>query len=97
MGSLTVSVVTVAEMHIVAVQKSGELDARQAVDEFLTAARVQIEPVTVSQLQRVSEGRYRYGINFGDCFVYALARDIDQAILTCDRDFRRVDSEVVLV
>lgn len=41
--------------------------------------------------QRFGKGRHRAGLNFGDCFAYALARALDEPLLFKGDDFSRTD------
>ncbi len=72
------------------------------LDSFLREILIQIEPVTVEQARLAREayrdygkGRHKAGLNFGDCFVYALARDKSEPLLCKGRDFRQTDLELV--
>lgn len=47
------------------------------------------------QARIVAEARFRYPLNLGDCFAYALASVEDCPILALDRDFRNVDRPVL--
>jgi ribonuclease VapC len=40
--------------------------------------------------------RHRAGLNFGDCFAYALARILDQPLLYKGRDFNHTDLQSAL-
>ena len=71
------------------------------LDSFLQEAIVTMEPVTVYQARLAREayrdfgkGRHRAGLNFGDCFAYALAKDKGEPLLFKGEDFRRTDVEV---
>ena len=71
------------------------------LDSFLQEAIVTMEPVTVYQARLAREayrdfgkGRHRAGLNFGDCFAYALAKDKGETLLFKGEDFRRTDVEV---
>ncbi|MDQ3689492.1 MAG: type II toxin-antitoxin system VapC family toxin [Chloroflexota bacterium] len=75
--------------------------ASRRVDELLAAASVVIEPVTEEQA-RIARAAYRdfgkgsghaAGLNFGDCFAYALARETGQTLLFKGEDFARTDIE----
>jgi ribonuclease VapC len=72
------------------------------LDSFLQEALIEIEPVTVEQTRLAREayrdygkGRHKAGLNFGDCFVYALARDKSEPLLCKGRDFRQTDLELI--
>ena len=40
------------------------------------------------------KGRHKAGLNFGDCFAYALAKDLDEPLLFKGDDFRHTDVEI---
>ena len=72
------------------------------LDSFLVRSLISIEPVTVEQARLAREayrdfgkGRHRAGLNFGDCFVYALARDKGEPVLCKGEDFKRTEVEIV--
>lgn len=73
--------------------------ASRRVDELLAAAMVVIEPVTEEQA-RIAREAYRdfgkgsghgAGLNFGDCFAYALTRATGESLLFKGDDFTRTD------
>lgn len=71
-------------------------------ESFLQEALIRIEPFTLEQARIAREayrdfgkGRHRAGLNFGDCFAYALAKDKGEPLLFKGRDFRRTDVDVV--
>ena len=70
---------------------------RQA-EVFFRRASVVIEPVTVDhgELARQAflefgKGRHNAGLNFGDCFSYALAKATGEPLLFKASDFSRTD------
>jgi ribonuclease VapC len=75
----------------------GSNGARQA-EAFLRRAGVVVEPVTLEhgELARQAfldfgKGRRKAGLNFGDCFAYALARATGEALLFKGDDFALTD------
>ena len=73
----------------------------RGLDDFLREAQVKIEGVTPEQARLAREayrdfgkGRHRAGLNFGDCFAYALAKDKREPLLFKGDEFRRTDVEV---
>jgi ribonuclease VapC len=77
--------------------------ASRRVDELLEVARITIEPVTATQA-RIAREAYRdfgrgsghpAGLNFGDCFAYALAREIGEPLLFKGDDFSQTDVAAV--
>lgn len=70
-------------------------------DDLLRDAKIDIEPITVEQARIAREayrdfgkGRHRAGLNFGDCFAYALAKATGEPLLFKGDDFRHTDIEV---
>jgi ribonuclease VapC len=71
-------------------------------DDLLRDLEMVIEPVSLNQAHLAREayrdfgkGRHRAGLNFGDCFAYALAKDKGEALLFKGKDFRHTDVEAV--
>jgi ribonuclease VapC len=74
-----------------------------ALDDLIARLRVAAEPVTLSQvvIARDAQGRGRGSghpakLNFGDCFAYALAKDLDEPLLFVGQDFIQTDVRRVL-
>ena len=72
------------------------------VDRFLRDAKVDIVPVDADLADRAMSGRRRYGkgrhppgLNFGDCFAYALADRTGHPVLCTGNDFAATDITVV--
>jgi ribonuclease VapC len=71
----------------------------RGVDDLLFSAEVTVEPVTERQARIAREAYRDYGkgsghparLNFGDCFAYALARDLNEPLLFKGDDFRHTD------
>ncbi len=70
-------------------------------DSFIRESQIRLEPVTVEQARLAREayrdygkGRHRAGLNFGDCFAYALAKDRGEPLLFKGDNFRKTDVEV---
>lgn len=69
------------------------------LDELLATHRVTIEPVTASQAAIARQAYRDYGrgsghpagLNFGDCFAYALAKELGEPLLYKGDDFARTD------
>lgn len=74
------------------------------LDRFLQATAVGFRSVdalrarrTRETLLRFGKGRHPAGLNFGDCFSYALARTLDAPLLFVGNDFGQTDVRVALV
>jgi len=73
--------------------------ASRRFDELVQIAELQVEPVTHDQA-RIARDAYRdfgkgsghkAGLNFGDCFAYALAKSTGETLLFKGNDFGHTD------
>jgi ribonuclease VapC len=94
---LLISTATLVETSIVASTRFGD-EIVETLELFLAALAVEIVPFTVQQAalarrahQRYGKGRHPAGLNFGDCFAYALANDRNEPLLFKGNDFARTD------
>jgi ribonuclease VapC len=92
-----ISAATLLEASIVMWAKTGD-DGVADLDALLSAAAVRCVAVDRAQahLARAAfasygKGRARAGLNFGDCFAYALARAAGQPLLFKGDDFAHTD------
>jgi ribonuclease VapC len=68
-------------------------------NELISELEMIIEPVSVEQARIAREAHSRFGrgtghparLNFGDCFAYALAKDLDEPLLFIGQDFVHTD------
>ena len=93
------SVATLLETTIVLESRGGEA-ARRELDTLLVSARVELVPVTLDHAERArrawrrfGKGNHPAGLNFGDCFAYALADARQEPLLFKGDDFTRTDVE----
>ncbi|HTC91675.1 MAG TPA: type II toxin-antitoxin system VapC family toxin [Bryobacteraceae bacterium] len=97
-----ISTGTFLELSIVIERQTGPEVARQC-DMFFRRAGIIIEPFTVEQahiarqaFHDFGKGRHPAGLNFGDCFAYALTKTSGEPLLFKGDDFRRTDIASVL-
>ena len=95
--SCKISAATFVEVAVVVEAQTNDRGSRQ-LDAFLRRAGLVIEPVTEEQAhfarQAYSDfgkGRHAAGLNFGDCFSYALAKVSGEALLFKGGDFSKTD------
>jgi ribonuclease VapC len=69
-------------------------------DSLLRDVEIAVEPVTLNQARIAREayrdfgkGRHRAGLNLGDCFAYALAKEKGETLLFTGDDFCHTDIE----
>jgi len=74
--------------------------ASRRFDDFFRASRITVETVSAAQAEIARQayrdfgkGRHKAGLNFGDCFAYALAKEMDEPLLFKGDDFRHTDVE----
>ena len=83
----------------IVIDRIGDPLLSRRLDELLATARLHVEPVTPSQASIAREAyrdfgrgsRHPAGLNFGDCFAYALARESGEPLLFKGSDFGRTD------
>lgn len=93
------SAATLLECRIV----TANLGIAAELDAWLAAAAVVIEPFTADQCRLAEQGflafgkgRHPAGLNFGDCFSYALALREQVPLLFKGNDFSLTDVEVAV-
>ena len=96
-SSRRISAATLLETTIVLESRSG-LAAADELDAFLRRAQIELEPVTPEQAEtarrawrRFGKGNHPAALNFGDCFVYALAEATREPLLFKGHDFELTD------
>lgn len=75
---------------------------QDVVDRFVRDAKIDVVPVDGDQAaralggwRRYGKGRHPAGLNFGDCFTYALAERTGHTVLCTGDDFAATDREVM--
>ena len=82
------------------IDRSDDAIASRRFEEFFRLSRTVVEVVTARQAEIARQayrdfgkGRHKAGLNFGDCFAYALAKDLDEPLLFKGTDFKHTDIE----
>ena len=95
--SCRMSAATFVETAIVVEVQTGNNGGRQ-LDAFIRRAAIGIESVTEEQAYMARQafldfgkGRHPAGLNYGDCFSYALARATREPLLFKGKDFSQTD------
>ena len=96
-----ISAATVVEATLVIESRYGPAGGRE-LDFLIAKAGLSIESVTAEQAEvareawrRYGKGRHSAGLNFGDCFSYALAKVTGEALLFKGEDFTKTDITAV--
>ena len=91
------SVVSLVEASIVLEARRGPAAAR-LLDTLVERASIEVLPVDREQgtlarqaYARYGRGRHPAGLNFGDCFAYALAAALGESLLYKGEDFTQTD------
>lgn len=76
----------------------GDAEASRQLDTFIRRAGIEIRSVTYKQALIARQayldfgkGRHPAGLNFGDCFAYALVRETSEPLLFKGNDFGKTD------
>ena len=91
---------SLVEIGIV-LRRDAAAQRRAAFDEMLRLFAIKIEPVTEEQAYLALDAYDLFGkgtghpagLNYGDCFSYALAKQTGEALLFKGNDFTRTDLE----
>lgn len=96
-GTRQMSAATFVEASIV-IEASRGYEGLRDFDLFIAAAGVELTPVDAEQAQvareafrKYGKGRDPAGLNYGDCFSYALAKVTGLPLLFKGGDFSRTD------
>jgi len=92
-----VSAGTFLELSII-LERQAKPEAERQREMFFRRAGIRVEPFTVEQshvarqaFHDFGKGRHPAGLNFGDCFAYALARVTGEPLLFKGDDFNKTD------
>lgn len=95
-----ISTASLLECSMVMYRNGGEAGIGD-LDELLRGTRIRCIPVDMTQALaarrawvRFGKGNSPAGLNFGDCFSYALARTAERPLLFKGGDFTRTDVRV---
>lgn len=93
---------TRTEILLVALVKLGEAGQERA-QEFLERQMIltvaldqELADASADAFQRFGKGRHASGLNFGDCFSYALAHRLNVPLLFVGNDFSQTDLAAAL-
>jgi ribonuclease VapC len=94
-----ISAVSYVESAIV-IDSGRDPIASRRFDDFFREAEIVIESVTFRQAEIARQayrdfgkGRHRAGLNFGDCFAYALVKEKGETLLFKGKNFCHTDVE----
>lgn len=101
-GHLSMSAASLLEARIVVEARQGP-DATRDLDLLIDQTAVEVAAVDAPQVdiaftawRRFGKGRHPAGLNFGDCFAYALAAVLDAPLLFKGKDFAATDVRAAL-
>jgi ribonuclease VapC len=93
------SAATLLETAMILHYRFGDEGGRD-LDLLLLRLRIEIMPVTARQTgiarrahREFGKGLHPAGLNYGDCFAYALAKEQDEPLLFKGEDFSRTDQK----
>ncbi|PVM83105.1 VapC toxin family PIN domain ribonuclease [Caulobacter endophyticus] len=93
--ALVMSTATRLELQIVCLRRKGPAEVEN-IERFVTEFEIGLEPFDEPQLALAQRafaeyGAGRHGLNFGDCFAYALAKARGLPLLFKGEDFAATD------
>ena len=98
-----ISTASFVEVSIVIESRYGP-DSIRDLDLFLSKAEIELVPVDSDQafearqaFRQYGKGRHTAGLNFVDCFSYALAKSLGEPLLFKGEDFSKTDLDWVAV
>lgn len=102
-GVCRLSTASLVEVGIV-LRRDGAAQRRATLNEMLHLFSIKIEPVTEQQAYLALDAYDRFGkgtghpagLNYGDCFSYALAKQAGEPLLFKGDDFTRTDLEAAI-
>ena len=96
----SMSVASFVEASLIIESRYGP-DGIRNLDLFIAKAEIELVPVDAEQghvartaFREYGKGRHRAGLNFGDCFAYALAKTLDEALLFKGTDCPLTDAAI---
>ena len=96
------SAATLLEASMVMQSRFGA-EGIQRLDMLLESARIEVMAVDLDQARLArrafvdfGKGRHPAGLNYGDCFTYALARQLGEPLLCKGDDFAQTNLDLVL-
>ncbi|MDP2763972.1 MAG: type II toxin-antitoxin system VapC family toxin [Brevundimonas sp.] len=102
-GSPRMSAATYFEAGMVIDRKAEDAFPAEAFERLLAMTHLEVVPVSRGQAELAraayrtfGKGNHPAGLNFGDCFAYALARETGEPLLFKGDDFTRTDVEPAL-
>ena len=85
----------------VVIDNRGDVVARREFDRFIRRAGIEVVAIDLEQAEIARQayrdfgkGRHGAGLNFGDCFSYALSKAIDEPLLFKGGDFALTDVKI---
>ena len=85
----------------VVIDNRGDVLAPREFDRFIRRAGIEVVAFNLEQAELARQayrdfgkGRHPAGLNFGDCFSYALAKFTDEPLLFKGTDFSRTDVRI---
>ena len=87
----------VAPGEVVILLRSKQPTTAAKFEAILLSSGIKFHAPDESIALVVADARLKYPLNLGDCFVYALAKSLNEPILALDSDFAKTDARVVAI
>ena len=93
--SLFLSVVNWGEVYYITMREAGHERADE-VAHLISTLPIQIVPADLDLTRQAAEFKSKHKMSYADCFAAALAKSRKAELVTGDKEFKRVESEVTL-
>ena len=90
------SSINVGEVYYQIARKEHPTSAKLALDRLMASERISYVDANISLALSAAELKSDYTLSYADCFAAALARQVDAAIVTGDREFARLEADGVV-
>ena len=93
--SLFLSVVNWGEVYYITMREAGHERADE-VAHLISTLPIQIVPADLDLTRQAAELKSKHRMSYADCFAVALAKSRKAELVTGDKEFKQVESEVKL-
>lgn len=88
------SVINLGEVLYIVERRRSDEAANDVLQAVLAEDNINLVEVTLDRVAHTAKVKALGGLSYADCFVVALAREIDGIVLTGDPEFSQVEGEI---
>ncbi len=91
-NEILISAVNVGEVDYILRRRAGAARARQAEDAVYDHPRIRVAEATRDRIRAAAAVKATGGLSLADAFAASLAREVDAALVTADREFESLEA-----